>query len=381
MSDHPASRPIRCVVISEIPVSYRSGLFDEIHRRANIDLRVVYLAEGQSDRPWETGGSADGDWISVERSLHLGSTAQGYFPRLTPGLGHTLSRLQPDTVVLPGWAHPACWQAALWCRRHHRPYGVMAETWHQQAETRLPTKLTSTVRDRILAGSALGMPAGELAADYLRHHGAPHVKVVHANTCDAVSIAEKTADVSKLSAPSVVYIGRLMEHKGASLVIGLARRLADHGITMRIAGDGPMRAEIEALAQSIESVEFVGPVAPDTAHRLMAEATVVVVPSLKEPWGVVLHEALACGTPVVATNQVGSAADLIGARSAHHPAGVIVEPNLEDLVTGCVKTVEHPASSAICRQAALAVNYESTAAEFELAADAIMGNANARAAI
>ncbi len=74
-----------------------------------------------------------------------------------------------------------------------------------------------------------------------------------------------------------------------------------------IAGDGALRAELEEQAQrlGLDQVYFLGNVSQEDLCRLYSCANVDVVPSRREPFGLVAVEAMACGTPVVVTNEGG----------------------------------------------------------------------------
>lgn len=101
--------------------------------------------------------------------------------------------------------------------------------------------------------------------------------------------------------PRLLYLGRLQpEAKGLDLLVDAFARLAgEHpGVRLTIAGDGPERPRLEALG--VPGVELVGRVEGEGKWRLLREADVVVVPSRFESFGLVVLEAFAAGTPVVA---------------------------------------------------------------------------------
>ncbi|HXF59852.1 MAG TPA: glycosyltransferase, partial [Candidatus Saccharimonadales bacterium] len=78
--------------------------------------------------------------------------------------------------------------------------------------------------------------------------------------------------------------------------------------TLTIAGDGPYRPELEALARSLgvaERVTFLGAVSQREKVAALNRAQVAVAPSPKEGWGLTVIEANACGVPVVASRSPG----------------------------------------------------------------------------
>ncbi|RZS87413.1 glycosyltransferase involved in cell wall biosynthesis [Motilibacter rhizosphaerae] len=103
--------------------------------------------------------------------------------------------------------------------------------------------------------------------------------------------------------PLVSYVGRLVDFKGVDVVLRASQAIdVPHRVV--IAGDGPVRGELEALAAELgiaERVEFVGSVSPEAAQELREASAVVAVPSLvPETFCMAGPEALAVGTPVVA---------------------------------------------------------------------------------
>ncbi|THF87339.1 glycosyltransferase [Deinococcus sp. KSM4-11] len=96
-----------------------------------------------------------------------------------------------------------------------------------------------------------------------------------------------------------VFVGRLSAEKGARRLIEvwLRERL---GMELRIVGDGPERAGLEALADDHDGISFLGSLPLTETYAQIAGAAFVVVPSeWYEPFGRTAVEGLAHGTPVV----------------------------------------------------------------------------------
>lgn len=114
-----------------------------------------------------------------------------------------------------------------------------------------------------------------------------------------------------LSSPlRLLALGRLVEKKGFDVLLDaldqLAAREPAAALELVIAGDGPLRAALEARAQRLPrtaSVRFTGWI--EAVAPLFARADLFVLPSRDEPFGIVVLEAMAAGIPIVATRTAG----------------------------------------------------------------------------
>jgi glycosyltransferase involved in cell wall biosynthesis len=109
----------------------------------------------------------------------------------------------------------------------------------------------------------------------------------------------------------VLFVGNLIPGKGLELLIPAfvkcRRRIKD--LKLWIVGDGYLRPKLEEVVKVLglsESAKFFGRINHEQLSHIYNRATVTVLPSKKESFGLVLVESMACGTPVVATITEGS---------------------------------------------------------------------------
>ncbi len=137
-----------------------------------------------------------------------------------------------------------------------------------------------------------------------------------------------------LSGPVLISVGQLIERKRHHLTIAAMRSLP--GFTLLILGEGPQRARLAALVAEYglgERVRLLGAHPHQELPRLYAAADAMVLASSREGWANVLLEAMACGTPVVATNIWGNPEVVQSAE-----AGLIVDDATpEGIASGVAK--------------------------------------------
>ena len=108
----------------------------------------------------------------------------------------------------------------------------------------------------------------------------------------------------------VLFVGKLAHFKGVDVLIDAARLYESERpgeIVTIIAGDGELASDLkkQAAKNKTKGLQFLGHLDISQLRELYSSADVCVVPSRREPFGLVAVEALACGSPVVATNQGG----------------------------------------------------------------------------
>jgi len=144
---------------------------------------------------------------------------------------------------------------------------------------------------------------------------------------DSVERVRIRASLGLTDKPVVLYVGRLVETKGVDLLIdALARLQQEKGIFahLLLVGDGPLRPNLERRCRQVGiSAHFAGYVEQQYLPRFYGVADVFVLPSYYEPFGLVLNEAMACQLPVVVSDRVGAADDLVvnGRNGYIFPAG------------------------------------------------------------
>lgn len=157
----------------------------------------------------------------------------------------------------------------------------------------------------------------------------------------------------------IVSVGHLIERKGHHRVIAALSALPD--VALVIVGEGPEHGRLQALAERLrvaERVHFAGAVRQAELPLYYSAAEALVLASSREGWANVLLEAMACGTPAIASNAGGNS-EVVRTREA----GRIVFENTPEAIADAVRDVlDAPPERAATRAYAEQFGWEAVSA-------------------
>jgi glycosyltransferase involved in cell wall biosynthesis len=237
-----------------------------------------------------------------------------------------LDRAAPRTVFIAGYGNVPFLAAALWCRLHRRRAVLFSETTPQDRPRHLLSEalkgpLVRALFDRAIVG-------GRRQAAYLESLGfgahpidRPYNVVDNAYFRFVAAELRRSATPAEFALPATpyfLYAGRLAPEKNLPFLLDAYAAYARDGgpWDLVVTGDGPLAAGLRAAAGP--RVHFTGARTGRELAACYAFASCFVLASLREPWGLVLNEAMAAGLPLLVSDRCGSSADLVEAgRNAY----------------------------------------------------------------
>jgi glycosyltransferase involved in cell wall biosynthesis len=184
--------------------------------------------------------------------------------------------------------------ARRWCRRHGVPFSTAYHTrfpQYMKAMYRVPEGWTYSVMRRFHSAASVVMAPTPTVARELREHGIRNV-ALWTRGVDTDIFKPSPPLPLDLPRPILLYVGRVSVEKNIADFL-----VADLPGSKVVAGEGPALA---MLKKRFPEVRFVGILGQPDLSRLYSAADVFVFPSRTDTFGLVLLEALACGTPVAA---------------------------------------------------------------------------------
>jgi glycosyltransferase involved in cell wall biosynthesis len=297
------SKDMKLALLTEIAAPFRIPLFNALAAEEGVELRVLFLAAADPRRTHYDLHADEFrfDWrVLPGRELRRGAR----WVVVNRGVLRELRRFGPDVVGVGGWNQPAFWQALAYTKARRIPLLVWVESTARDARSQaLPLELAK--RALIRGASGFFVP-GRASVEYLRGLGvSPERIAVAPNAVDA-ELFGAAAGPRDGKECTFLYVGRLDPEKGVDVLLRAFERVPGELV---IIGGGTEEAALRT--QASERVHFIGQLDRDELVPHYAAADVFVLPSRSEPWGMVLNEAAAAGLPLVATDGVGAAHELI----------------------------------------------------------------------
>jgi glycosyltransferase involved in cell wall biosynthesis len=350
---------VRLAYLVSHPIQYQAPLLRRIAQDPDIDLTVLFGSDfsvrGYKDHGFGVEVSWDTPLLEGYRSEFLKPLRdKGSVTPFTPisrgiyrRLQHTDGSPAFDALWVHGYASINALQAILAANALGIPVLLRAESWLADRSRSPLTLAAKSIFFRLLAsGIDAVLPIGTVNSAYWTHYfgdpAAPgHVpQFLMPYAVNNSYFAQLAADAAPREAelraelklepgrPVILFASKLQTRKHAAHLVEAYRSfLAQHAPEPRpylvIVGDGEERSNLEALCREpgLEDVRFAGFRNQSELPRFFQLASVFVLPSRHEPWGLIVNEAMASGCPVIVSTDVGSHADLVTQESLSHNGG------------------------------------------------------------
>jgi glycosyltransferase involved in cell wall biosynthesis len=260
-------------------------------------------------------------------------------------LGRSLKEAQPTYLFIPGYREPLAILAAFWGKLHGRINVLMLDsTAMDQARSGLREAI-KTWMTRILFDKAF--VSGKRSAAYLQSLTGGSLPYEQGyDVVDNTYFANCAAEIRHIERSdalhrSFLFAGRLAEEKNLPLLIDAYRGYKRDGgrRNLEIVGHGPMEESLRILVRQNELddyIHFHGFQPYDSMPAWYSGAACLVLPSISEPWGLVVNEAMASGLPVIVSDRCGCADDLVEDGGN----GYIFSADNSDLLVKCMLTFD-----------------------------------------
>lgn len=211
------------------------------------------------------------------------------------------------------------WLSFLISKLRRKKFVIWTETfeWKRAPRAKLAEPLVKLICRHADACVAVGKKSKEY---FIKKGASPNKVFITPDTAQSYEIIKRVNDSDLKNKKIILYLSRIVPYKGLDILIKAFAKLEKEikDSFLLIAGKGSFEQEAKNLAKSlnIKNIKFLGPVDKEHIGFYYSICDVFVLPSTfrdydAECWGLVLNEAMAFGKPVVSTDAVGGAYDLI----------------------------------------------------------------------
>ena len=350
---------LRLAVLQNVVAPTRHALFRELARRPGVELNVLFMARSEATRGWATDEELGYPHMFLRGvHLHLATGGDVDSVHLNPGAVAAVRRGSFHALLSAGYLSPTTWLALLACKSAGTRFLLwFGSSWPPEGRR---SQLAAPLKRRIVRASDGFVAYGAAAREQLLGLGADPGRIrIALNTTDvrpfAAAAQERAAARGRLglgSEPVALWVGRFVPRKRADRAVSLVARLRERvpGLRVLFVGEGPERSRAESAARAARlDARFLGDVRYDELPSIYAAADVLVTLSEREPWGLVVNEALAAGLPVLASSGV------VAARELLPPGAGAVSDDEEVLAAAGARLLTSPDAVAAARAAARGV--------------------------
>jgi glycosyltransferase involved in cell wall biosynthesis len=342
-------RRYRVLLVSAHPVQYASPTFRRMAKHPQLDINVAYCslqgAEPGIDPEfgvqvqWDVPLLEGYPWVqTANKSLRPGLGR--FLGLINPGLWKLVSEGSYDAVVAyTGYAYASFWIALVASKRSGVPilFGTDATGLKPLSGGRWKIWLKRWLLPIIFRLATVAIAPSAATAEYLQNLGVPAERVIvtpfvvdneywtqKASTVDRAAV--RVSWGCSTEEPVVLFCAKLQPWKRPEDALRAFARAQMPNARLVIAGDGPLRAELEAESRLLgvsDRVIFLGFTNQSQLPALYRAADVMILSSEYDACPAVVCEAMLCGCPVILSDKIRGRAELIrqGETGFFYPCG------------------------------------------------------------
>jgi glycosyltransferase involved in cell wall biosynthesis len=327
----------RLAIVTSHVIQYQDPLFKRLAVRPDIDLTVIFCsrhgAEPYRDEDMKTTLRWDLDLLAGYRHLFLRNLStfdfrRGFVRLLNPSIVTALRAGRYDVVFfMLGWGSLTAWLGFLTCIVRRIPFAIYGDSSFVPEATSWRLRLRAAALRWLFSRTAAFATSGVMNAQYYQHYGAdprrfflvPWAADNERFERESRLTGGERAEIRQTYAIDpgkvvIVFSGKLIPRKDPMTLLR-AFEVMQHRdrAALLFMGDGELREALSAYTaqQAIPGVNIAGFVNQTEIPRVYGMSDIFVLPSLDDPRGTVVNEAMASGLPVVVTDRCGAVGDIV----------------------------------------------------------------------
>jgi len=318
----PVTRSVR-IYHNNLWARYKGVIFSKVFAssgRSGISTSFIQVVETSLTRK-DLGGTDRSYHQYPYKLLFTGPYESIPWYKMIASLAMDLIKNPSDLAILPGYHRPEYWAMLIICVLLRRRRAVFCDsTAFDQERSPWKDKAKAFFFRRCDGFFCYGARSKEYVASYgidpqKIYAGCQAAALAHDYDASAIR-AYYDSNSSCAASFRFLYVGRLSREKGLFDLLDAFRSV--HGqnpeARLALAGSGLIEEDLRQRTRvlGIESVvTLLGTKTPEEIGRLLMSSAAMILPSYREPWGLVVNEALSFGCPVVVSEICGCVPELV----------------------------------------------------------------------
>jgi len=321
----------RLAIVTTHPVQYYAPIFRLLTERGNILIKVFYTWERGAEQ-FDEGFGKMVSWdlpllngYEYEFVPNQGNMSKGFWDIKNPLLNDYIKNWNADAILVFGWNYLSHLKAMRYFKRKI-PVTFRGDSTLIDEKRNIKSTIRKIFLTCIYKYTDYAFYVGANNRRYYLKYGLPANKLIftpHAidnnrfQTPDAskeffsISIKEKL----KLKDTDIIilFAGKLQSKKNPALLIEAVKEIKRSDVHLLIVGNGNQEATLRKLSLDAPNIHFLSFQNQSSMPALYSIAHIFCLPSKGpgETWGLAVNEAMACGKPVLVSDKVGCAVDLV----------------------------------------------------------------------
>jgi glycosyltransferase involved in cell wall biosynthesis len=328
---HPDPRGL--AIVTSHPVQYNAPWFRRLAARPDLRVKVFYLWDSGVEPRFDPGFQQTIQWdipllagypysFVPNKSRRPGTS--GFMGLWNPSIVRHIDRFKPSAILMLGYNFASCIYLLLRTRR--TPLIFRGDSHRLVRASGFREWVRRNLISRVFRRISAFVYVGQANYDYFRYHGVPEERLFRAPHCvdndrflrsAAAAVAEAAAWKEELGIAHedrvVLFAGKLESKKRPlDLLSAFSQAQLPHA-SLLFVGSGPLEHQLRAAARNIPKVFFAPFQNQSSMPRTYAIGDVFVLPSFgkSETWGLAVNEAMCMGKPIIVSDHVGCARDLV----------------------------------------------------------------------
>ena len=303
------------LIISDIPTPWREPVFERVYQKLAGAVQVVYFKNNEKRRLWTFKMGSHPKTVLRSITLTVGDTERFLNPGIVPFL---LRRRPRVALVFACIKDPSGWLAMVLCRLLGTKVALLDDSWleRDRGVGRLRRWARRLVYNRL--GDAFVGTSRQTLAMFRHYNG----RILDEQCFLSHLVADNGYFATRLAGQQlerrfdVMFSGRIVKLKNpaffAEVCAGIKARLGECRVLIIGEGEEALKAQMRHIfGQHGVSFEFAGFIQHAALPDYYAQSRLLLLPTSRDCWGVVINEAMVAGTPVITTEWTAAAGELV----------------------------------------------------------------------